>query len=372
VKRLVLIGGGHSHVEVLRQFGIAPLSGVEVVLVSPNRFTSYSGMLPGLIAGHYRFDETHLDLELLARLARARFLQQRWNGLDLRSRCALIADGTQLEFDAASIDIGSVAATAGIPGAATQTLPLKPVEKFLREWTELAERARAGSIRTIAVVGGGAAGVEVLLAMQHRLAAETNGSSAVQFRLVADAEHVPSGHGARTQAIFGRVLAERGVDVWLAARIVRVEAGGLMTATGTTIEADAVVWATGAAAPPQLRETGLAVDGAGFVVVSESLQSVSHPAVFAAGDCAAMIGHPRPRSGVFAVRQGPPLVANLRLSLAGRPLRRFVPQGQTLALISTGDRYAVASRGGWAVEGAWVWRWKNWIDQRFMRRYAIG
>jgi selenide,water dikinase len=370
MKRLVLVGGGHSHVEVLRQFGAAPLPGVELVLVSPDRFTPYSGMLPGLVAGHYRFKEAHLDLETLARFARARFERQLATGLDPRARHVVLASGRRIEFDVAAVDIGSVAATAGIPGAANFALPVKPIDAFLAAWQTVIERVSAGSLRQIIVVGGGAAGVEMLLAMQHRLKTATGSEDAVQFRLVTDVDRTVPNHPPKTDAIVQRLLAERRVELHLSSRIARVEQGAILTAEGTRIEGDVIVWATGGAAPPTLRGTGLPLDAAGFLAVNEYLHSVSSPAVFATGDCATMVHHPRPRSGVFAVRQAAPLVVNLRATLTNRPLRRYVPQKHALALISAGNRYAIATRAGWALAGGWVWRWKDWIDRRFMQRYA--
>jgi selenide,water dikinase len=368
MKRLVLCGGGHTHVEVLRRFGLRPVPGVELVLVSPNRFTPYSGMLPGLVAGHYRFEQVHLDLERVTYFAGARFLQTLVTGFDPRSRVVTLADGATLAFDVASLDVGSRPPTDGIPGAEEHAIGVKPVEPFLRVSGQWLERARAGT--RLAVVGGGAGGVETLLSMQHRFRRETGRADAVECHLVTDADRVLPDHGARAQAIFRRVLAERGVELHLASRVVRVEAGAVHAANGLVVRADAIVWATGAAPLPLLRASALALDAAGFVAVNDRLQSISHGHVFAAGDCATMVGHPRPKSGVFAVREGPPLTANLRAALEGRPLRRFVPQKRALALISTGDRYAVASRGALAFEGAWVWRWKDWIDRRFVRRYA--
>ena len=368
MKRLVLCGGGHTHVEVLRRFGLRPVPGVELVLVSPNRFTPYSGMLPGLIAGHYRFDQVHLDLERVTHFAGARFLQTLVTGFDPRSRVVTLADGATLAFDVASLDVGSRPPTDGIPGAEEHAIGVKPVEPFLRVSGQWLERARAGT--RLAVVGGGAGGVETLLSMQHRFRRETGRADAVECHLVTDVDQVLPDHGARAQAIFRRILAERGVELHLASRVVRVEAGTVHAANGLVVRAHAIVWATGAAPLPLLRATGLALDAAGFVAVNGRLQSISHGHVFAAGDCATIVGHPRPKSGVYAVREGPPLAANLRAALGGRPLVRYVPQKHALALISTGNRYAVASRGSFAVEGAWVWWWKNWVDRRFVRRYA--
>jgi selenide,water dikinase len=278
-----------------------------------------------------------------------------------------LGDGATLEFDLASLDVGS-RPPAAVPGAGEYATGVKPVDSFLRVWEAHRERARAGALGRLVVVGGGAAGLELVLAMQHRLARETGRET--ECHLASDVDRLLPNHNARAQAVFRRIVAERGIELHLASPVVRVEPGVLQIATGCRIYADAIVWATGAAPSPWLRETGLALDAAGFVAVNEHLQSISHGHVFAAGDCATMIGHPRPKSGVFAVRQGPPLAANLRAALEGRPLARFVPQERALALISAGDRYAVASRGAWTLEGRWVWRWKDWIDRRFVARYA--
>jgi selenide,water dikinase len=369
VKRIVLVGGGHSHVEVLRRFGRSPAAGVELVLVSPHRWTPYSGMLPGLVAGHYAFAETHIDLERVARFARARFLPTIATALDPAGRAMTLADGARLEFDLVSLDVGSTPATAGIPGAADHALGVKPVDAFLRAWDVLVARARDGALKRAVVVGGGAAGIEMVLAMQHRIAAVTGRADAVEWQLVTDVDDLLPAHGTKVRRIFRRLLAEREVEVHLSSRVVRVERGSVIAANGYRVSGDAILWATGAAASPRFAASGLATDDRGFIAVDETLRSTSHPNVFATGDCATLVGQPRPKSGVYAVRQGPPLARNLRAAAMGLPLERHVPQPDALALISTGDRCAVASRDGWALQGRWVWRWKDWIDRRFMRRY---
>jgi selenide,water dikinase len=172
--------------------------------------------------------------------------------------------------------------------------------------------------------------------------------------------------------IFARALAARRIDLRLGWQASRVLPGRLQGGASARdeIEADAIVWATGAGAPALLAASALARDAAGFVTVGETLQSTSHANVFAAGVVATMVGHPRPRSGVYAVRQGPPLAHNLRAAVIGAALVRYIPQRRALAIITTGGRHAVATRGDWALAGGWVWRWKDWIDRRFMARYA--
>jgi len=368
-RRVMLIGGGHSHVEVLRRFALQPDPSIALTLVSPDPATPYSGMLPGLIAGHYTHEETHVALAPLARWAGARLVVDRVEALDPYTKTVTLGSGRREAFDFISIDVGSAPDTR-IPGALAHALPVKPVAGFLTAWARIQADAAVGSVRTIGVVGGGAAGVEVLLAMQWHLA-QVLRADAPRFALITDQSALLQQHPPVVRARFGRLLVERGVVLHLASAAVAVEAGGVLVTQGRRISLDRTIWAIAAAAQPWPARAGLACDEQGFIRIDEHLRSTSHPFVFAAGDCAAQEGHPRPKSGVFAVRQGPPLAANLRRAALGAPLQSYVPQRNALALITTGDRHAIASRGPFVAEGDWVWRWKDRIDRRFMAKYAV-
>ncbi|MEQ1774416.1 MAG: FAD-dependent oxidoreductase [Burkholderiales bacterium] len=368
MKKLVLLGGGHAHVEVLRQFGLRPMADVEITLVSPDRYTPYSGMLPGLVAGHYDFDDAHIDLEPLARFAGARFLQTSATAIAPAQRNVTLADGSALDYGAVSIDVGSTPPAQGIAGAGEHAMPVKPVKDFLVAWEALIARVRDGSVRSLAMVGGGAAGVEVLLAMYYRLA-QLNGSHNLRYVLVTDTPQLLANHARGVRATLTCHLALKQVEVHCATRIGRLEANTLITESGSRIAADAIFLATGASAPPWLAASGLALNGRKFININKYLQSTNHIEVFAAGDCATITNEVYPKSGVYAVRQGPPLAENLRRFLLGESLIEYTPQSRTLALISTGDPHAIASWGGLSFHGHWVWRWKDRIDRAFMAKY---
>lgn len=367
--RILLVGGGHSHVEVLRRFALQPDAAVALTLASPDPAMAYSGMLPGLVAGHYTHAETHIDLPTLAGWAGARFVAERVVALDLYTKVATLASGEREAFDLVSLDIGSTP-DQSIPGARTFTLPVKPVAEFLSAWSGMQADAAEGRLRTLAVVGGGAGGVELLVAMQHRFVAAL-GAGAPRLALITDQPCLLPSHPPVVRARLGRILVERGVVLHLSSGATAVEPGTVIATHGRRIAVDRMVWATSAAAAPWLAESGLACDELGFVRIDDHLRSTSHAFVFAAGDCASQLAHPRPKSGVFAVRQGPPLAANLRRAAHELPLARYVPQRQSLALISTGGRHAIASRGPFVAEGDWVWRWKDRIDRQFMAKYAV-
>ncbi len=366
-KRLLLIGGGHSHVEVIRRFGLAPEPGVAVTLVSPDRHTPYSGMLPGHIAGHYRFEDCHIDLEMLCRGAGVRRVAGTITGLDLQRRVGRCTDGAEYVFDVVAVDSGSTPVTAGIPGAAEHGMPIKPVSVFLDHWTTLRTAARTATTGLrIAIVGAGAGGVELALAMHHCI---HNDNGRAQFTIISDGPTLLPAHPAGVQRSFSAVLRKRGITLRLDAPVRAASTEGLVLGSGERLPADHVIWVTGAAAPAWPRASGLQTDDGGFIAVNRHLQSPSHGFAFATGDIAAMQSTPRPKSGVYAVRQGPPLPENLRRALRGEPLLEYQPQRRALALISTGDRYAVASYGPFAFGGGWVWWWKNYIDTAFMQRY---
>lgn len=374
VKDLLLLGGGHSHVAVLKNFGMNPMPGVRLTLISREVHTPYSGMLPGLIAGHYSFDEAHIDLAPLARFAGARLLHGEVIGLDLAARQAICRHRPPIAYDVLSIDVG-VTPRMDVRGARGNVVPVKPISGFLARWEELAERVAArGGAGRIGVVGAGAGGVELLLAAQYRLHRQLAGSGAnghaLTFHLFTDSDDILPAFPAGVRQRFRRVLSERGVVVHAGAAVVQVGPRWVKTADGAAHDLDEILWVTPGGAAAWLREAGLAVDERGFVLVNDCLQSLSHQEVFAAGDTALMQRHPRPRAGVFAVRQGKPLARNLRRALRGRPLRPFTPQRAFLSLISTGNKYAIASRNGLAIEGKAIWRWKDRIDRRFVRRYS--
>ncbi len=279
-----------------------------------------------------------------------------------------------VKYDVVSFNIGSTPRTSDVPGAAGTVVPVKPINQFVAHWQSLVERvlSRGNRVR-VGVVGAGAGGVEILLAAQYRLRQELRARGRtddhIAWSLFCDTGEVLPGHNPRARRAFDRVLRERGVQVFPGDAVADVSPGRLVTATGAEHALDEVLWATAAGAAPWLAKSGLQVDAQGFIAVNAALQSVSHPQVFAAGDIASVQDHPRPKSGVFAVRQGGPLTGNLRRALSNRPLRVFRPQQRFLSLITTGDKYAVASRGNWALEGRLMWRWKDRIDRRFMRKY---
>ncbi len=371
---LVLLGGGHSHLAVLKHFGLTPPSGVRLTVVSKSVVTPYSAMLPGMIAGHYSPDDAHIDLTALARFARARPVFDEAVGLDLAGRRVLLRELPAVPFDLLSIDIGS-AASVLVPGAMEHAIAVKPIDRLVRRWSLLCDRLRRVPERVVlAVVGGGAAGVEIVLAAQARLRAllarNTGSTSRLECHLFTDRDDVLPFHNARVRQIFRRVLRERGVIVHLGHAVTEVARGRLQTADGTWHEANEVMWCTESGAVPWVAQSGLAVDRAGFMQVSGALQSTSHDCVFGAGDVASMVDHPHERSAALAVQQGEWLAANLARAVRGDTLQTYKPRRRSLSMISTGNRYAVASYGPFAFEGAWVWRWKARIDRRFTRTYT--
>ena len=371
---ILLIGGGHAHVEVLRRFGMRPVPGVRLTLATRDLATLYSGMLPGLVAGTYSHAEAHVDLAPLAAFAGARLIHGAVTGLDLARNEALIDGRPALAFDLVSLDIGATPSAAGIRGA-DHALPVKPVDRFLKRWAEIEDRAaEAGGKFRLVTVGAGAGGVELTLALQRRLAARLAErgipAGGLRFTVVSDVDDVLPAYGPAARRQVEAAIRRTGIEKRTGVRVAAVEPGCAVTETGEALAADAVVLATPAAPAGWVAASGLAVDGPGFVEIGTDLRSPSHPQVFAAGDIAAFGARTLPKSGVFAVRQGPILAENLRrLATGGELLLRYRPQKRTLALISTGRGQAVASWGPFAAAGSWAWRWKDRIDRRWMDRY---
>jgi len=340
VKRLLLVGAGHAHLVVLRSLKQTPLYGASVTLVTPAALQIYSGMLPGVIAGHYHLREAQVDVAALA--GYVEFVQDELVSMDVKRRVAKLRAGAEVEFDYASLNAGSLV-DSSVTGGREHALPVKPFHEFID---------KLGNPRRVAIAGAGAAGAELAMALRHVGAAVTlySEKASISNRVV-------------------RALRRRGVDFRPGMAVTAIEPGPVVIAGASRQEFDRVLLATGAVPQPWLRSSGLATDEPGFALVQATLQSVSHPEIFAAGDCATLRDAPHPKSGVYSMRHGEILAQNLRNVVEGKPLATYKPQPHALSLITCGARYAIAERGNWSAEGRWAWWWKDWIDRRWVRSF---
>ena len=373
MKKLLLIGAGHAHVEVLRQFSLQPAANASITMVSPRGFMLYAGMLPGLVAGHYEAGQCQVDLARMAQKAGIELLADRVVGLDAQGRVAMTGSGRGLEFDFASIDIGVTPFAPDVPGQRRFALLAKPVEVFLEGWGRVRELAREGALSRLTVVGGSAAAVELMLAMRYRLQRELPqrvfgdfGFSIVTEgpRLLAD---LPDQLGLAVEAL----CVARGISLLRGATVKLIERDGLLLSNGAQLASDITVWASGAYPARWLATAGLACDMGGFMQTDASLRSLSHKRIYGAGDCSIPEQHLRSPIGICGLPQGPALAANLRQALAGQPSLPWAPPIAERAILSLGGRKAFGMRGAAILNSPhWFnWRWKDWSDRRWVSRF---
>ena len=368
-KDLVLVGGGHAHVQVIRMLTMKKaLRRVRVTLVSDESTVCYSGMLPGCLAGLYRPDEMEMELRPLCAWAGIRFIRARITGLDPAIGQVFFEDGRPpLAYDALSVNIGSIPRGLDTPGVRAHAVPTRPLGRLLRRVHQFEENHRAdGQPLRIVIAGGGAAGAELAFAMHSRWGGRF---APVEITLVESQSTLLTGHNPRVARTILRYLEEKGITCLTGRRVSEVDEEGVHFADRPSLPCDFLLWATGGAPPELLKRTNLDTSSAGFIRVRLTLQAMDYDNVFAAGDCIEFESRPLPKSGVYAVREGPFLARNIHAWLEKRPLVPFRPQASTLALLMTGTRNAVASRRHISFHGAWVWRLKNWIDRRWMRKF---
>ncbi len=353
----VFLGGGHAHaLALLRLRG--KWRGEKPLLISDGEHSPYSGMLPGYIAGHYRRGECFVNLPRLARETGARFLRARVSSLCADANEIVLSGGGRIHFSLLSVNVGSEKKT---PFASPNARPVKPVEPFVEWLRKIPEEEPA------AIVGAGAAGVEVALALRPR----KNGFAPLAL---AGRRFLP-GYPAAVRKKIRELLAARGVAVCEGEAeaheenqlIVREKCG-----SKKQLAAGKVIFATSPSAPEWLAASGAAATAGGWMQINSFLQSVSHPRIFAAGDCAECEKWNLPKSGVVAVRQAPVLAQNILASLRGGKMRAWNPPRRFLAILGDGCGGAFACYGAMHLRGAAAWRWKRELDSRFMRRVFSG
>ncbi len=369
-RRLVLVGGGHAHLHVLRALARRPLPDTQVVLVTPGDHF-YSAMVPGFLQGQYAAEDLRIDVHALASRAGVQLVRARADRVDAARR-VVIASGVEIPFDLCSLDVGCEPAGGTTPGVTRWALTLRPMERALelRTRVDALIAAAAGRPPAVVVVGGGAGGVEVALAIRHRfLSARVEGSVSLVERGV---EVLPE-YDTTMRQLASRVLGDRGVAVALGGRVTAVSATAVTLHNGASLPADLVVWLAGAAAPRLVAESGLAHDADGFLLVDRSLRAVDGAPVWGAGDCITLRDFPHvAKAGVYAVREAPALERSLRAALGhGRP-SRYRPQRSYLSLLNTGRGSALMRWKGIHRHSRWAWRLKDLIDRRFVRRFQVG
>ncbi len=371
LKRLLLLGAGHAHVHVLRGLAQSRPANLDITVIAPYPRQLYSGMVPGFVAGHYALEDCVIPLAGLLAGCGAHYIEGSGAAIDADAKSVTLASGETVAWDWLSVNTGPVmdreTIESAMPGAREHALFVRPIETFGVLWPRLADLAKSRPIE-LAVIGAGAAGLELAMAAAHALrrAGYPAGS---RVTLLTGGPPPAASYPQALQRRVGLALQRSAVTV-VREVCVGMAAGELLLAGGARLVCDAPMLAVGVQAPGWLAGSGLALDDAGFVAVNSCQQSSSHDRVFAVGDVASRIDAPHPRSGVYAVRAGPPLLANLQAAVRGQPLRPYQPPARTLNLISCGERYAIAAWGGLQVEGRWVWRLKDRIDRGFVARYA--
>lgn len=369
MKKLLLLGAGHAHVHVLSTLAVTPLPGVQITLVAPYPRQLYSGMVPGFVAGHYTLEDCVIKLPPLLKDTAITWLPHHVTALNAHAQQVTLDDGRMLDYDWLSVNTGPVQDRAHLeqrmPGATEHGLFVRPIEQFGERWPQVLAQAQAATeLLRVAVIGGGAAGIELAMAVRHRL-------PTAAVTLIHGQSELASGYAPVVRQRVAQALKQRAITA-LRERAVGLPPGQVQLQSGALLACDVPLIATGAQAPAWLASSGLALDTHGFIAVDACQRSTSHAPVFAVGDVSTRMDRPLARSGVYAVRAGPALLTNLQAVLAGAPPVAHQPPDNTLNLLSCGDEVAIASWGRYSAQGRGVWWLKDWIDRGFIKRYSRG
>ncbi len=367
---IVLLGAGHTHAHIIRMWRMQPIPQTRLTCVSDYTVATYSGMLAGTLAGNYQPSDMEIDLVRLCASCGVRFIHGKVTGLDVEGRRLLLEDRPAVHYDLLSVGIGS---RPTLPTGNETGLSIKPMQTFLPRLRETINKTLAqhgGEALQIAIVGGGASGVEIAFCLQQFIKHNYGDATASDITLVDAGQQELAGMPPRTQKLANRELQRRGIQLRLNSRIVKTEGERVLVfEDGQRWEPDLILWATSAKPPALLELLELPRDERGFLLTRNTLQSTGDEHIFAVGDTGTVEGERYAKAGVYAVRQGPVLWENLRRKIEGQPLHDWKPQSQFLTLLNTGDDRAILTYRGLSFHARWCWRLKNRIDTKFMAMF---
>jgi len=369
-KQVVLLGMGHTNAHVVDRWRKSPLPGARLVCISNFPVATYSGMLPGSLAGQYAPQKMEINLKSIAQAARAELVLGQAEGVDLKTQRVNVENHAAVRFDVLSVGVGSTPNLAGVDVSAEGLLSIKPMQTFLTRLYDGLQKVRQRGLVRILVVGGGVGGIEMALCLPVHLRSVL-GRVPHRLSIVEARDRIGQGLSPGAAQKVETLLQQRGVELMTRKRVAQVHDGEVVLDDGGRVEAELVVWATGAAPPEVLERIALPKDPTGFLLTHNTLQSTGSENIFAVGDTGTVAGMDTPKAGVYAVREGPVLWRNIGALVRDRPLTQYEPQSDFLRLVNTGDGKALMDYKGLAVHARWCWFLKDWIDGRFMSRFIV-
>lgn len=378
--RVLLLGGGHSHVQVITYLD-KELQGeikesVEVTCLTDGPKAWYSGMFPGTVSERYQPEDLTIDVQNLCKLHNTRFIDDQAVKIIAAQHKLLLRSGNEIQYDILAIDIGSrTKGTYSIPGVKEYALKTRPLHEFYAQ-IEGTESRLLSTCTTpkVLVVGSGVAGIELSFCFYHRWSKIFN--TPIEITILDSAEQILPGSSEYLRRVVQKNLDEKNINVMSNVRVKEVRENGVLLEDDSLLEGNVVIWAAGA--EPHDIETDLETDSRGFFLVNCSLQSTRFKDVFGSGDCiqidAYKEGFP-PKAGVYAVREGPFVAMNIKKMLYQMlnnqisPLEIYKPQTDFLSLINLGDGRAIGTKYGIVLTGTWVMRLKDVIDIKFVKIY---
>jgi len=380
VSDLVLLGGGHANIQVLKMLAMNPIGGLRITLISDQTHSPYSGMIPGYLAGYYSYEECHFDLRRICEELGQRFIKAKIIGVDSQRKKIQLKNRAEISYDCASINVGIEPRSIehSLPEPAFKIIPLKPISQFIAHWDQLISDLKNYKGRDslqLAVVGAGASGVEIsiilkMLIDQHKWNARVN--------LIHRHDFLVSAIDLRAQKKLLKTLNELNIKVYQNTEVLEMQENSLVLKDVHgqlhTENFYRALIATQASAPMWFKRSGLPVNPDGFLKVTEKLLVENEVALFAGGDCIHFSPSPLKKAGVYAVRQGMILEHNIRAFFNRMSLlKTFHPKKNVLSLITIGSRKALVHQDGPSIiRWMWpslLWKVKDWIDRRFMNRF---
>ncbi len=381
-KKLILVGGGHTHVLFLKHWARKPIPDLELTLISPQEKTPYSGMLPGLIAGHYQSEEIFINLPKLCAKANVKFICSSVSNIETNTKTIEIENTPNIGYDILSLDIGA-APDQSIPGVIEYATSVKPISLFYEQWLKVKQNLQNTQFQALnqnnkyklVVAGAGAGGLEIMLAMNWVLENDPATCGKTDYTLCFKTPKLLPGYPNRIVNEITQLCEQRNISLKPNFKVKQVSKPALIAENSATsapheLPYDRLFWCTQARAAVWPSNSGLASNSEGFIRVNQYLQSISHQDIFAVGDIAHMEFSPRPKAGVYAVRQAPYLYKNIYNYALKRKLKVYKPQDNFLSLLALGNKTALGFRKPLPIfSGAWVWHWKRRLDEMFMSEF---